>query len=475
MMNDAGASPVLQIAVIGAGASGALATAHLLRQASSKLHVTLIEPRDEIGRGLAYSTGNPRHLLNVRAENMSAFADDSDHFWRWLSAQGYSGDDRFRFVPRSLYGRYLGSLLTPHFESAPDSRRLSLTRDRAVGLTKTRDGVTVELASGGRFEADIAILACGHEEAAESDPLHVSPWIEPTGGGAPPESVILILGTGLTMVDVALSLRDAGHSGPIVAVSRRGLLPQAHRRVDPMKIEAADRPSGADLSKLSRWLRLMARERLREGGDWRSVIDGLRPHVQTIWHEMPVATRRRFLEHLRPWWDTHRHRMAPEVATRLQAMIAEGRLEIVAGKIVEIVPTENGAHVSIRRRGDNQSLSLSVSRIVSCRGVTNDPRRSANPIIARLLADGLARADALAIGLDVGANCAVVDAAGRPSDRLFAIGPMSQAAFWEITAIPDIRLQAAELAARLNQLASNAGGGFGASLASPRLARELRS
>jgi uncharacterized NAD(P)/FAD-binding protein YdhS len=450
-------SPRLRIAVVGAGASGALLAAHLLRGGANNLEVILIEPREEIGRGLAYSTGNPRHLLNVRTENMSGFADDPDHFWRWLLAQGFPDGDRFQFVPRSLYGRYLGDLLTPFFEATRESRRLRLVRDHAIGLANKNESVAVRLASGEIVDADTAILACGHEENSGVDALHVSPWTEPPAGGPPPDSTVMILGTGLTMVDAALALLDTGHNGPIVAVSRRGLLPQAHRRVATATLDATGRPSGANLAKLCQWLRGLAREHQRQGGDWRSVVDGFRPYVQNAWLEMPAATRRRFLDHARPWWDAHRHRMAPEVEMRLRAAVDEGRLEIIAGKVAQTTATEEGARVSIRRRGSDDLISLDVSRIVSCRGVTNDPRKRSNPLLVQLLAEGLARADPLGIGLDVGSDCSVIDAAGNPSKRIFAIGPMSQAEFWEITAIPDIRVQAAALALRLKTLALRRG------------------
>ena len=427
--------------------------AHLLRAPRSNLSVTLIDPSEKVARGLAYSTNNPLHLLNVRASNMSAFADDPEHFWRWLKNQGHSGGDQFCFAARAAYGRYLESLLQPYLDASRAPGPLAIIRDAAIAIEKARDGLAIRLASGAVATADVAILACGHEPNPDDDPLFVNPWIEPVASGAPPETTILILGTGLTMVDVALALREQGHAGPIVAVSRRGVLPQAHRRVDPRLISADERPSGAALAKFCHWLRRLARERQAEGGDWRSVVDGLRPHVQAVWNEMPATSRRRFLEHARPWWDSHRHRMAPAIAVKLRSLLKSGQLEVIAGKVTEIVTTDTGAAVSIRRRGDGGSVSLQVSRIVSCRGTTSDPRKRTNPLIAQLLAQGLARVDPLRIGLDVTADCAVVEAGGRVSDRLFAIGPMSQAAFWEITAIPDIRLQAAKLAQALDSAA----------------------
>ena len=190
---------------------------------------------------------------------------------------------------------------------------------------------------------------------------------------------------------------------------------------------------------------------MRSGGDWRSVVDGLRPHVQAIWRAMPSESRQRFLEHARPWWDIHRHRMAPEVETKIRALQETCQLRILPGHLLKVDAKREGASVSIRPRAS--LVRLEVSRIVSCRGFTSDPRRSSNPLVAQLVADGASRADPLGIGLDVDNDCALVDASGRASQRIFAVGPMSQAAFWESIAVPDIRLQAAFLARWLTEQA----------------------
>jgi uncharacterized NAD(P)/FAD-binding protein YdhS len=442
-----------RIVIVGGGASGALMAAHLLRERSANPSVTIVEARAELGRGLAYSTGNPSHLLNVRAANMSAFADDPNHFTRWLSRQpdapAAPEDAEFRFVSRGLYGRYLESLVLEHVATPERRRRLTVVRDQARDLSVSSSGVEIALASSAPIRAEVAILACGHEGLADESPIYVSPWSEPLGGGASKDATLLILGTGLTMVDTALALEERGHRGPIVAVSRRGLLPHAHRRVEPLPIDPNSAPFDRDLSALLAWLRGLAAGLETRGGDWRAVVDGLRPHTQSIWREMTPRRRERFLEHARPWWDIHRHRMAPEIAARIGAMIAHGRLEIVAGKVVEAIPEGDGARVTLRRRGSRSLEKLSVARIVSCKGVRSNPEESANPLVASLFARGLARADALRIGIEVDPYCAILDADGRPSPRLFAIGPMSQAAFWEIVAVPDIRLQTAALSRHL--------------------------
>jgi uncharacterized NAD(P)/FAD-binding protein YdhS len=440
------------IAIVGGGASGALMTAHLLKCAGDAVRVTLIEPREQIGRGLAYATENVSHRLNVRASNMSAFPDEPDHFWNWLRANGHRGEDRFCFVPRLVYGRYLGGLVEDHLRE-PDPQRVCWLREIVTGLSE-RDGSVILRFSGSETAVfDMAVLCCGHEASETLDAPFVSPWEDPRAWNAARDSTILILGTGLTMVDAAIALSESGHRGPVVALSRRGLLPQAHRRVEPAPISQTELPSPARLASLLGWLRARAREEMQSGGDWRSVVDGLRPHVQAIWRAMPSESRRRFLEHARPWWDIHRHRMAPEAEAKIRTLQESGQLRILPGHLLGVSAQRNGASVSIHTRGSEALVRLEVSRIVSCRGLTSDPRRSSNPLVAQLVAEGHARVDPLGIGLDVNNDCALVDPSGRASERIFAVGPMSQAAFWESIAVPDIRLQAASLARRLSKQA----------------------
>jgi uncharacterized NAD(P)/FAD-binding protein YdhS len=381
---------------------------------------------------------------------MSAFPDDPDHFWRWLRANGHRGEDRFCFVPRLVYGRYLGSLIEDRLAES-DASRVRWLRDTVTSLSE-RDGSVILRFSGGETAAfDIAVLCCGHEASETLDAPFVSPWEDPSSWDAAPDSTILILGTGLTMVDAAISLSESGHRGPIVALSRGGLLPQAHRCVETAPIEETELPSPTTLAPFLHWLRARVRDEMCSGGDWRSVIDGLRPHVQAIWRAMPSQSRRRFLEHARPWWDIHRHRMAPEVEMKVRALQESGRLRVLSGRILEVNAKRDGASVLLCPRASEAVVHLEVSRIVSCRGLTSDPRRRSNPLVAQLLAEGYARVDPLGIGLDVNNDCAIVNASGRASERVFAVGPMSQAAFWEAIAVPDIRLQTASLARRLTE------------------------
>jgi uncharacterized NAD(P)/FAD-binding protein YdhS len=437
--------------IIGGGASGVLLAHQLLRNPASDFRVTLIETRPDIGRGLAYHTGNPEHLLNVRAANMSALPDEPDHFWLWLStrANGPPCPDAFCFVPRRIYGDYLASLIEPMMSHAGGSRRLTIVKGECVEVSENPASVTVTLAGGARHVGDVAMLATGHDTATSSLACHANPWAPPLAAGVDRDANVLILGTGLTMVDYVLSLLRDGHRGPIVALSRRGLMARAHRRVEAMRIEEADVPFGASAGRLVRWIRHRIDVHVAGGGDWRSVIDAIRPFTQRLWRELPLASKRRFLEHTRAWWDVHRHRMAPEVETRISQALAAGRLTAMAAKVVGIEPNAGGALVRYRRRGHSEIVGMQVGKIVDCTGIVKDPRATTNPVVRSLFDQGLARVDPLHIGIEIGTDCAIVNRDGIPSRRLFAVGPLTRAAFWEIIAIPDIRNQCAELATKL--------------------------
>jgi uncharacterized NAD(P)/FAD-binding protein YdhS len=440
--------------IVGGGASGVLLACHLLRDPSDKIRVTLIEKRQAIGRGMAYSTAQPGHLLNVRATNMSAFADDPLHFCRWLAERGGATcDGQGRpplFAQRHLYGVYISELITPYLGSADEPGPLRIVNGQARNLAVTPSGARITLDDGRSFAADVAVLATGHDEAARGGPAcYVNPWESPNASGIDPDSAVLIRGTGLTMVDFVVSLKATGHRGPIYAMSRRGLLPQAHRPVAGLQIDPADIPFGESLVTLWRFMRRLAKETMAKGGDWRSVVDGIRPYTWEIWRRLPFESKQRFLRHARAYWEVHRHRMAPEIEAEIKDTLASGQLRIITAKTIELEPTPTGARVVYRRRGSSKQELLEVAKVAECTGVYTDPLATTNPLLQQVIAQGLARADPLGIGIDVTAECAVVDKSGAASSVLYGVGPLTRAAFWEIMAVPDIRVQCAELARHL--------------------------
>lgn len=440
----------LRVIIIGGGASGVLLASHCLRESGPGLAVTLIERGGELARGFAYSTRDPYHLLNVRAENMSAFADDPAHFLRWLGAQGHAcGADPFSFVPRHIYGSYIGSLIEPHPATNANSDRLMIISGEAVAVDSAPDQVGVRLASGAHHIGDVVVLATGFDPSTNARTASESPWPNPTERHIAPADPILVLGTGLSMVDCVLSLLHRGHSGPITALSRRGLLPQTHCRTEALLIEKGELPLGKELSILWRWLRKGAEDHIGAGRDWRSLIDAIRPHSWELWQSLPHDSKHRFLRHARPWWDIHRHRMAPEVGREVKAALRSGRLRIIAAKVVSIELGKVSSTVSYRRRGSSRIETLAAAQVIPCTGVDSDLRHTHNPILRSVLDQRLARPDALSLGLDVTTDCAVIDGKGGASQRLYAIGPLTRGTFWESIAIPDIRVQCAQLVRHL--------------------------
>ncbi len=452
------------IAIIGAGFTGSLTALHLLKHARPNDRIYLLERNAQFGRGLAYSTGNPNHLLNVRAGNMSAYADEPDHFVHWLRKlpkatramlSEYPGPTTF--VPRGLYGSYIQQQLGDELWRGERAGNLFLVTDEAVAIHREADGpkgLSVELAVGRRLPVDRVVLATGNLLPGRSKGAYFSnPWDEAATRGLGAEDEVLILGSGLTMVDTIVSLLDGGHKGPIHAVSRRGLLPRLHMAAgidDLPRPWQFERPlSGVSLSGLLREIRAACKEAARTGDDWRIVIDGLRPHTQRLWREMPQAERARFLRHLRPWWDVHRHRSAPRVMARVLEAIQRRQLAIHAGRVEEIADVERAPSVTVRMRGTDWQRRFEPARIIDCTGLTPDLSKLEQPVIRQLLAQGTARADALNLGIDVGGDGALIDADGRTSRDIFAIGPITRGTFWDITAVPDIRSACERLAQSL--------------------------
>ena len=252
---------------------------------------------------------------------MSAFPDQPNHLWEWLITHNFHEapgcEDKFCFVPREIYGRYLTSLLPRHRAQGSACQQLDIVRGQCISLRPTQSGVEVKLADGSSLFGHIAVVATGNEApATDCHPCHVSPWVEPAQAGIMADEAVLILGSGLTMVDYVLSLLHAHHRGPILAISRRGLLPHIHYHVEPMRIDRADVLLGAEVSSVLRWLRGLVECAEAQHQDWRTVVDGLRPHTQDIWRNWSETAKRRFLRHARAWWDIHRHRSAPEIDRR---------------------------------------------------------------------------------------------------------------------------------------------------------------
>jgi uncharacterized NAD(P)/FAD-binding protein YdhS len=438
------------IAVIGAGFSGVMTALHLLRQ-DTPVRVVLVERRSPIGLGAAYATDDPAHRLNVRAGNMSAWPDRPGDFVAWLKTQNLDVDAG-GFATRGDYGRYLQGLLATLAEGPDAAGRLLITPDEITAIAPDGDGWILTCGMGRTIGVDAVVLALGNPppcapeaidaRLATSSAYVADPWRWDCAAVPDGDGPILLLGSGLTMVDAALSLARTAPGRPLIALSRRGLTPREHHGAPPSPLPAPPPETLSPLQALA-WLRETAQHH-----GWRTAIDAVRPATQGLWRGWSRQQRAAFLRHARAFWDVHRHRLSPQVAETLARMRTDGALRVLAGKLARVGVLEDGRVGAVwRPRGEVQTWRLEVDLVINCTGPSTDVERSTEPLIATLARQGLIRADPLRLGLDVDADHRVLRADGQVHQTLFAVGPITRGALWEINAVPDIRVQAAQAAA----------------------------
>jgi len=481
------------VAVIGGGAAGVLTAAAIARDPAWR--TVLLSPDERPGRGVAYGTAEPWHLLNARAAAMSARSDDPHHLLRWCHERGLPADPA-TFLPRTWYGDYLadhfasaaGSRLTHHRASAIGVRPVSpaapghVVTDssgphrtdgpghvlaRGIGRVATDgpgelvtgdtggivSGDTGRVVSGGsgyvitddigaEIRVDHVVLALGNpppcvpaavSAAARGDVAFVAdPWAPGALGAVPADEPVLLLGTGLTAVDVALTLTRDGRSVPIDALSRRGLPPLAHP-ARPAPAVSLDLPASATLAPLVR----RVRQAIVGGADWTAVIDSVRACADRLWDGLDPAAQERFLRHLQRYWEVHRHRMAPPVAARIADLRSRGVLSLRAGRLESIEPDPRGG-LTVHVQGGTPRR---YGAVITCTGPGPLPC-SAGPLLAGLLEDGLLRTGPHGLGIQAGPD-------GQARPGLWLVGSLRRGSLWESTAVPEIRAQAERLAATL--------------------------
>jgi len=456
-----------KITIIGAGFSGTMTTVHLLRHAAGPLQIKLIDKTSShIGRGTAYSATVPCQLLNVPAGNMSAFPDAPHDFLDWSRGSGRWREyapwvtelSASTFLPRALYGEYLSHVLQTEMERSAVNHRVEVVNDEIIDLEGSDGGIRVQSLKRGSWLSDACVLALGNfppQPPAEyriavgnSVRYHFSPWapeVLPTLAGS---TSCLFIGSGLTMLDQVTALHDQGYAGQIHVVSRRGFTPKAHIALRPAQL-SHPLPSQAGLRDLVRWIRSRVELEQEAGGDWRSVIDGLRPETARIWQELTLQDKKRFLQHVRPYWENHRHRTAGPVLSAFEKMVAAGQLTQHRARIENTaLDAPAGVRVTLRKR-DGALLNVVVDHVVNCTGAESNFKSLRNPLTNRLLARGLVTVDELGLGLVTSASGQLIDSRGHASSRLFTLGPPMKGRLWETTAVPELRTQAMQLADRL--------------------------
>lgn len=445
----------MAVAIIGGGFSGAITAVHLLREAGhSRLEVTLIERRPRTARGLAYSTSDDNLLLNVPAGNMSALPDEPEHFLEYCRAIDPSINSG-SFVSRRIYGDYLEHTL----QQAERASRLPLTHLHADVVAVRRCDSSarfrLELADGATLTVDRVVLALGYAGSktlrlGETEDDIGDGWsraaLEPSEGDLP----IAIAGSGLTAIDTVFRLTSQEDSCRLVLISRHGYLPHEHRSRPqppvvggfPAYLEAIPATALAHL----RAVRREVVERSANGGDWRDVINELRPHTPDIWQRLPVEQRRRFLGHIASCWDIHRHRLAPLAGQRLRGLIERGQLEILAGRIQGLERKNGALQIAVRERATGRERFIEASTFINCTGPNYDVGGRVPVLFAQLRDEGYLCADALKTGLEIDDDYRPVGRDGKAVDGLFYVGPMLRTRYWEATAVPELRVHVRQVA-----------------------------
>lgn len=456
------------ILIIGGGLSGTMLAVQLLRRPGQR-RILVIEPRTELGRGEAYSAVELGHTLNGNAARMSVDPDNPDDLTQWLAEHIATGGwpesaeqqvpVSELFPPRGLFGVYVQQRLA---EAREDGARRGSTvehiRAEAVDLQIDTDSVQLTLDNGQQLHGAYAVLATGMFPAARTPQTQSSglnaaaldPWNVAAMRQLDAQSSVLIIGSGLTMVDAVVSLEQAGHRGPIEVFSRHGLLPHVRRQPPGWVDFLAEDHGIRSPRQLLRELRRHCRDAIAQGIDWQAPLDTVRAHIGRLWSQATDVQRRQFVRHVRPWWESHHHRSPPLSAQLVERLHSEGRLRIHAASFKGLEPcAKGGVSIRIRRRGEAQTCVVHGAALINSSGIEYDWRRVARPLPQQLLARGLVQPGPLALGIAAATDGAVVGEHGQAANRLFAMGPPLRGIWWESTAVTDVALQAKALAARL--------------------------
>jgi uncharacterized NAD(P)/FAD-binding protein YdhS len=450
------------IAIIGVGFSGLLTATHLIKRATSPLTLYLVNDVYAFGKGPAYSTRSPKHLLNVPAAKMSAIHDDQDHFLNWLHNQEqYREIDKDTlgkaFMPRREYGNYLMSIWEQTLTSKPANIEVVNIQSKALDISSDGDSYKVSFANHSPVDCDYVILTTGNESPSnpnisdkkfyESRLYFKNPWNLNIKQDLPLDKDLLILGNALTMADTAIGLIDEGFKGTIHTLSPSGFSVQPHKQgyltYSPLVAELK-RPYKLHeiVSQVHRHIKMMA----RIGITAEPVTDSLRPLTQTIWRELSNEDKERFLRHIKSSWNKIRHRLPGHVHDYIQQQRLIGKIVAHKGKLHSITDANGSATVQYWDKESQKEKSLSVGCVINCTGPYIDISRSENELIKSLVAKGMIQPDPMKIGIHTDDQGRTINRDGSTSKGIYTMGGNLRGLLWESTAVPELKIQASKLA-----------------------------
>jgi uncharacterized NAD(P)/FAD-binding protein YdhS/rhodanese-related sulfurtransferase len=464
-----------RVVIVGSGLAGTLVAIQLLRRATAGLAITLIERHPPVGRGVAYGTERDEHLLNVPADRMGVWPEDPAGFFKWVNERtGRLGfPDRVApgdFLPRRLYGDYVAAVLNETRHHADSQVSFTVRVGEVVDIDELSSGsaaARVYLADGTDLVADQVVLALGNlpgEYPVRSGRqvfrswryVHV-PWVADAIDGIDKDADVLIAGQGLTAADILIQLAAHGHRGRVWCLSRRGLRPLPNSPVSATYRDfLAGEPAPTTVRALVHRIRVEVRAAAARGVSWSAVIEAIRPHSQRLWLALNWTERSRFLRHVRPYWEMHRHRIAPALDAKIESLISAGRLEILAGHFVHLEETPDNLRVTWQPRGTTRQEVLTVAKLINCTGPRTDYSKYQHPLYINLLARGLIDHDPVALGVAALPSGEVLRYRGGPLGWLYTLGAPLKGVLWECTSAQEIRVQAAGIAALILKSAAAA-------------------
>lgn len=446
------------LAIVGGGAAGLILLANIFEKANRPISVVMINAGYPTGKGIAYSTNNTNHLLNVRVSRMSAFTHDTNHFTKWILSKpeysSYHSDNLAeRFVPRKMYGEYLKDLFQSIQNSDNKNVNFSLLNNEVVGLQKQVDSFEIVLNNAPAINSKKVVLCTGNQppislpgvSKVQSEKLFINPWDDKAVENIDYEKPVFIVGAGLTMVDTVISLIDQGFKNKIIVVSKHGTIPMAHP-VFRVSVPHPEKAPASDIHEIYGELKSRIRSAINHTEWHEPVLEAVRPFTQKIWQELPLEQKNRFLRHINHRWAKLRHRLPHEVHDFIQSLIDANQIELYAGKLLSLQENQNDLTITFFDKSSEKEITVNAQRIINCIGPEGDFDKVDNPLLKNMLSHGLISKDPLSLGFNATGDGRIIDKSGKVIDNLLTIGSGLRGILWESTAIPEIRVQAHEMA-----------------------------
>lgn len=453
------------VVIIGGGFTGAVAALNLADHSTRPLSISVVEPAEKVGLGVAYGTTDPDHRLNGASAVHLVSLSDPGHFTRWLVESGAVDRDpasRFGeaiFPSRSEFGAFIHGQVSAAIANGRSGSRITHRRDRASSIDPSGDGVRVHLGSGEVIDAGLAVLTtsnappavpAGAQSLATAQSFVRDPWAPDALSALPETGRVLIIGMGLTMADVVVSIRRDRPNLDIVAVSRRGLLSTSRGATAASSVSIADRlaiqpPTFVarnghveTVGGLLRAVRAHAATLEAEGGSWHAAFDELRDAANVVWPQLSRTEQARFVRHIWPYYEVHRFRFAPQTERVISDALEDGMLALEAARILRGRETAHGIEVTRRRRVDRKEVTEVFDAVINCTGPERKPRASGDPLLADLVDHGVVVPDPNQLGLIVDGSFCAIDSSGRANPRVRIVGPLARGYFGECSSSPFI-------------------------------------